>query len=86
MDLEEFFSFFHGHQMDDLSPSAATKFKSAGAPVWSPRVAIEQGQSDFKVFLIGSAIHFVTAAVYRCPRNKTVDVLCVDPQNDDILG
>jgi len=38
-----------------------------------------------KVFLIGSAIHYVVTGLIRDDVHKTIDILYIDPQNHDIL-
>jgi len=50
---------------------------------WNKRFLTKQ--ENFKIFLIGSAIHYVVAAVYRNNKNGNIDVFYLDPQNNDIL-
>lgn len=40
---------------------------------------------NFKIFLIGSAIHYVCAAVYKNKNGDIIDIIYLDPQNNDIL-
>ena len=39
---------------------------------------------NYKIFLIGSAIHYVVVALYR-NKNGDIDLIYLDPQNNDIL-
>ena len=47
----------------------------------------KKNKDNYKVFLIGSAIHYVIIAVYKDKINPNIiDVIYIDPQNTNIIG